>query len=150
MKILVAGGSGFIGSRLIKSLSSRLVQDRSANNEVICMSRDPESLKGRFDANVSLVKADVSEYESLVSVMKDVDVAYYLVHSMEGSAKEWVKFAERDRIAAKNFARASTACGVKRIIYLSGLTHEKDDELSAHMQSRKEVGRYSKKETQMS
>lgn len=150
MKILVAGGSGFIGSRLIKSLSSRLVQDRSANNEVICMSRDPESLKGRFDANVSLVKADVSEYESLVSVMKDVDVAYYLVHSMEGSAKEWVKFAERDMIAAKNFARASTACGVKRIIYLSGLTHEKDDELSAHMQSRKEVGRYSKKETQMS
>lgn len=145
MKILVAGGSGFIGRRLIKSLSNRLVQDKSAQNEIICLSRNPESIKCMFGSNVSVVKADISDYESLAQVMKDVDIAYYLVHSMEGSSKEWGKFAERDRIAAQNFVKATTACGVKRVIYLGGLTHAKDDELSLHMRSRKEVGQILKK-----
>jgi uncharacterized protein YbjT (DUF2867 family) len=140
LKILVAGGSGFIGKRLIKSLSNRLALDESMHNEIICLSRNPEALKGKFDKEVSIVKADVSDYESLVRVMKDVDIAYYLVHSMEGSAKDWGRFAERDRIAAQNFARATTECGVKRIIYLGGLTHAKENQLSEHMRSRKEVG----------
>lgn len=140
MKILVAGGSGFIGKRLIRSLSNRVAQDKSIQNEIICLSRNPEALKGKFDSSVSIVKADVSDYESLVRVMKDVDIAYYLVHSMEGSAKDWGRFAERDRIAAQNFARATTECGVKRIVYLGGLTHAKENELSEHMRSRKEVG----------
>lgn len=69
-----------------------------------------------------------------------IDVAYYLVHSMEGNAKHWKKFAERDRKAAFNFARAATDCGVKRIIYLGGLSHGVDTELSEHMKSRNEVG----------
>ena len=140
MKILVAGGSGFIGKRLIKTLSNRLTHDKSMHNEIICLSRNPESLKGKFDNDVSIVKADVSDYESLVGVMKDVDIAYYLVHSMEGSAKDWGRFAERDRTAAQNFVRATTECGVKRIIYLGGLTHAKENQLSEHMRSRKEVG----------
>jgi uncharacterized protein YbjT (DUF2867 family) len=72
--------------------------------------------------------------------MSGVDVAFYLIHSMEGSSKEWKKFAERDRLAAENFARAATECGVKRIIYLGGLSHGKDNELSEHLRSRKQVG----------
>lgn len=143
MKILVAGGSGFIGKRLINSLSSRLTLDKSGHNEIICLSRNPEALKGKFNDDVSvvkIVKADVSDYESLVGVMKDVDIAYYLVHSMEGSAKDWKRFAERDRLAAQNFARATSECGVKRIIYLGGLTHAGENQLSEHMRSRKEVG----------
>lgn len=154
MKILVAGGSGFIGRRLIKSLSNRLAQNKLSSpiaephDEIICLSRNPESLKGRFDSSiVSVVKADVSDYEPLVQLMKDVDIAYYLVHSMEGSSKEWGKFAERDRIAAQNFARATTACNVKRIIYLGGLTHATDEQLSEHMKSRKEVGEILKRST---
>ena len=63
---------------------------------------------------------------------------------MEGSSKEWKKFAQRDRRAAENFAKAATECGVERIIYLGGLIHgESTDEyskLSDHMRSRKEVG----------
>jgi uncharacterized protein YbjT (DUF2867 family) len=60
---------------------------------------------------------------------------------MEGSSKGWKKFAERDRVAAENFAKAATECRVKRIIYLGGLNNEKDfDSLSGHMQSRAQVG----------
>ena len=52
--------------------------------------------------------------------MTGVDTAFYLIHSMEGSSKDWKKFAERDRIA-ENFAKAASECNVKRIIYLGGL-----------------------------
>jgi uncharacterized protein YbjT (DUF2867 family) len=155
LKILVAGGSGFIGKRLIKSLANRLAQNKASSptaaeshNEIICLSRNPEALKDTFDSNiVSIVKADVSDYESLIKVMRGVDIAYYLVHSMEGSSKEWKKFAERDRIAAQNFAGATTACNVKRIIYLGGLTRATDEQLSEHMKSRKEVGEILKRST---
>jgi uncharacterized protein YbjT (DUF2867 family) len=164
LRILVAGGSGFIGRRLIKSLSSRLALNSNTEekgeataalssatgNEIICLSRNPESVKGKFDDDnnkiVSVVKADVSDYNSIVRAMKNIDIAYYLVHSMEGSAKEWTNFAERDRIGAENFAKATTECKVKRIVYLGGLTHAKDDKkLSEHMRSRREVGEVLKK-----
>jgi uncharacterized protein YbjT (DUF2867 family) len=81
--------------------------------------------------------------------MTGVDIAYYLIHSMEGSSKDWKKFADRDRIAASNFARAATECGVKRIIYLGGLVHENEEQskLSEHMRSRWEVGQILKKST---
>ncbi len=166
-RVLVAGASGFVGGRLVALLSSMLASITTTTsssiistsnssfsslleNEIICLSRNPAALKGRVPETAKIVKADVLDYDSLVRVMgrKDgmpVDVAYYLVHSMEGPDKEWHKFAERDRIAANNFVRACTASGVKRIIYLGGLTHAKDDELSEHMKSRKEVGEILKK-----
>lgn len=139
LKILVAGGSGFIGTRLISSISE-MSRTKEVRDEIICLSRNPESLKGRFEDIVKIVKADVSSYEDLVKAMRGVDVAYYLVHSMEGSSKDWKMFAERDRKAAQNFARAATECGVKRIIYLGGLSNSQDIDLSEHMRSRKEVG----------
>src|SRR5215210_3995107 len=145
LKILVAGGSGFIGSRLIKKLAAdihhRVPQFRA---EILCLSRDPESLKNMFGEDVRLVKADVSNYEDLAKVMSEqIDIAYYLVHSMEGASKQWKKFSERDRVAAMNFAKVATEYEVKRIIYLGGLIHAEDaqdNKLSEHMRSRKEVG----------
>ncbi len=82
--------------------------------------------------------------------MTGIDIAFYLIHSMEGSAKDWKKFADRDRIAASNFAAAATHCGVQRIIYLGGLAHENDEQpgkLSVHMRSRLEVGQILTKST---
>ena len=148
-KILVTGASGFIGSRVV----SRLRQSNSSslspkeNYEIVCLTRDKKSLKGLCDGYkdaVRIVEADVNDYSQLVKALKGVTIAFYLIHSMGGTSKEWKKFAQRDRSAAKNFANAATECGVERIIYLGGLTHgdnEEDfNELSEHMRSRKEVG----------
>jgi uncharacterized protein YbjT (DUF2867 family) len=144
-KILVAGGSGFIGSRLIKKLSAEAHrQAPQFKTDIICLTRDPDSIKDMFDKNIKLVKADVSNYQDLASAMSEgIDIAYYLVHSMEGASKDWKKFSERDRAAAMNFAKVASEYEVKRIIYLGGLIHAEDDNegrLSQHMQSRKEVG----------
>ena len=70
---------------------------------------------------------------------------FILIHSMEGSSKEWKKFAERDRVAAENFAKAVNEAGVLRVIYLGGLTNAPQKELSKHMRSRMEVGEILKK-----
>ncbi len=144
-KILVAGGSGFIGSRLIKKLATDIHRHEPGSRvEILCLTRDPESIKDMFDEDVRLVKADVSNYEDLIGVMSEqIDIAYYLVHSMEGTSKQWKKFSERDRVAAMNFAKVASEYGVKRIIYLGGLIYaeqDHDDSLSEHMRSRKEVG----------
>lgn len=144
-KILVAGGSGFIGSRLIKRLAADIhYHEPHSRAEILCLTRDPESIKDMFDEDIRLVKADVSNYEDLARVMSEqIDIAYYLVHSMEGTSKQWKRFSERDRVAAMNFAKVASEYGVKRIIYLGGLIHAEDDDddkLSEHMRSRREVG----------
>lgn len=139
LKILITGASGFIGSRLVSRLCSSSFH--SKKHEIICITRNVDSLAGRFNEQVKIIKADASNYLELLKAMTGIDVAFYLIHSMEGSSKDWKKFAERDRVAAENFAKAATECRIKRIIYLGGLNNEKDiDSLSGHMRSRAQVG----------
>jgi uncharacterized protein YbjT (DUF2867 family) len=145
--ILVTGASGFIGSRLVKRL---LAVATSKNYTIRCMTRDIDSLPKYFQESeqpehLEFVHADVQNYSTLVKAMSGVDVAFYLIHSMEGSSREWKKFAERDRAAAENFAEAVNTSGVRRVIYLGGLSYGKEDELSVHMRSRREVGEILKK-----
>jgi uncharacterized protein YbjT (DUF2867 family) len=126
--ILVTGSTGFIGSRLLTTLSESgytvkaLSRNRLENTE-----------------NIKYVQADVFDLEQLKSAMEGIETAYYLLHSMEGSKNEWKEFASREKTQAENFLKAATHAGVKRIIYLGGLVNESLD-LSPHMQSRKDVG----------
>jgi uncharacterized protein YbjT (DUF2867 family) len=104
------------------------------------MTRSPESI-GHLAAQIKVIKADVSNYADVLKALAGIDVAFYLIHSMEGSSKDWKKFVERDRNAAENFAKGASECQVKRIIYLGGLYNEKNIErLSDHMRSRNQVG----------
>jgi len=126
--ILVTGSTGFIGSRLISSLCKK-------GYKVTAMSRR----KIQNSENIRYVQADVFQPDQLEKAMDGIEIACYLLHSMEGSKEEWKQFSARERVQAENFLNAATKAGVKRIIYLGGLV---DDslELSPHMQSRKEVG----------
>src|SRR5215203_4361304 len=138
LRILVTGATGFIGSRIVKRLLAT-----NGHYKVRCMTRNPEIIYELFNLSgniVEVVKADASNYLELVEALKEVDVAFYLIHSMEGSTKKWQEFSKRDRIAAENFAKAASQTNTKRIIYLSGLIDMKHKDLSEHMQSRKEVG----------
>jgi len=126
--ILVTGATGFIGSRLVQSLTKR-------GYTVKALSRKESSNKD----NVKFVKADLFNEKQLETALEGVEIAYYLVHSMEGDKKHWKEFASREKTQAQNFLKAATKAGVKRIVYLGGLVDE-SLELSPHMKSRKEVG----------
>jgi len=126
--ILVTGATGFIGSRLLSSLIEK-------GYSVKALSRNPKA----DSHNLKYVKADLFNQQDLEIALDGIEVAYYLVHSMEGTKNQWKEFASRERIQAQNFLKAATKVGVKRIIYLGGLVNESLD-LSPHMKSRKEVG----------
>ncbi len=126
--ILVTGSTGFIGSKLVE----KLTQD---GYSVKGMSRRQIPDK----QGVKYVKADVFNSNELETCLEGVEIAFYLLHSMEGNKKNWEEFASREKIQANNFLKAATIAGVKRIIYLGGLVNERLD-LSPHMKSRKEVG----------
>jgi uncharacterized protein YbjT (DUF2867 family) len=129
MKILLTGPTGYVGGRLLKAFEQ-------TDHRVRCIARKPEFLVKRLGAGTEVVAGDALHYDTLPAALRDIDVAYYLIHSM-GSAGT---FEEDDRIAATNFGRACAECGVGKIIYLGGLG-EDDRELSSHLRSRHEVGK---------
>jgi uncharacterized protein YbjT (DUF2867 family) len=124
---LLTGASGYVGGELLRELQRR-------GESVRCLARRPERLRGRVGPGTEVVCGDVLVRSSLDAAFADVHTACYLVHSM-GAGKG---YAERDRVAAINFARAARCAGVSQIVYLGGLGH--DGDLSAHLHSRQEVG----------
>ena len=128
MRVLVTGATGYIGGRLVP----RLLE---AGHSVRCFARHAGRLAGRFEG-IEVAEGDLFDREAVSAALRDVEVAYYLVHSMSASKGD---FAKRDREAATLFAEAARDAGVAKIVYLGGLGNEKDG-LSHHLRSRHEVG----------
>lgn len=128
MKILLTGATGYIGKRLLPILVE-------AGHEVVCCVRDskrfnpPASLANK----ISVIQIDLLDTNTLTNIPKDIDGAYYLVHSMSSSGE----FQSLEEISAINFRNAIETTQTKHVVYLSGIVNE--SELSKHLSSRKNV-----------
>jgi uncharacterized protein YbjT (DUF2867 family) len=122
LTVLVTGATGFIGRRLVPELVEQ-------GHSVRAMTRRPEE----YDGPGEPVAGDVFDRASLTDPLSGVDVAVYLVHSLDDP-----DFEQKDADAARTFAKAAVACGVRQIVYLGGLGSG-DDKLSPHLRSRREV-----------
>lgn len=129
LRCLVTGATGYIGGRLVPRLLEHGFTVRA-------LARTPDKLAGvPWRDRIEVAKGDLGDVASLDAAFADVDVVYYLVHSM-GFEKD---FAAEERRAAQNVVAAARRAGVRRIVYLSGL-HPEGTELSTHLGSRTTVG----------
>ncbi len=130
MKILLTGATGYIGKRLLPVL----IEQR---HTVVCCVRN----RNRFPSegvynhpNVSLFEIDFLKDIPSSDLIKDIDAAYYLIHSMSSNIKD---FGSLEELSANNFVRLVQQTSAKQLIYLGGITNE--EKLSKHLASRKKV-----------
>jgi dTDP-glucose 4,6-dehydratase len=124
MRVLVVGATGFVGRRLVGWLAE-------LGHDVVAFSRSAS--RESFPDGVEPFEGDLADSESLTDLCEDVDVAYYLIHSLTAE-----NFAARDREYARRFRSLASEAGVDRVIYLSGISGIGVD-LSPHLESRREV-----------
>ena len=127
MKVLLTGSTGYIGRRL----KQELLNDE--NIELKLLVRNKKSVSS-LNENTQIIEGDTFNKESLKEALKDVEVAYYLIHSLSNE-----NYKNLDKISAQNFLDVAAQCGVKRIIYLGGLG-VKNENTSEHLLSRIETG----------
>ncbi|MEI6792403.1 MAG: NAD(P)H-binding protein [Actinomycetes bacterium] len=125
MRILLTGASGAIGSQLAPELTG-------GGHELRALARNPERVTASGVDEV--LRGDLLTNEGLEAALDGVDLAYYLIHSMESSAAN-ESFAERELRSAENFAAAAQRSGLRRICYLGGLVPS-DRAPSQHLASR--------------
>ena len=126
LSILVTGASGYIGSQLIP----RLLAD---GHHVRGFARTASHV----EADIEVVEGDASTGEGLEEAMDGIDVAYFLIHAMEGGEGD---FDAEEKATAEHFVGAGKAAGVRRVVFLGGVTPEEDEEGgSEHLESRHAV-----------
>lgn len=141
MRILVTGAGGFVGAQLIP----RLLAD---GQEVRALGRTPARVRetlellspGDVVESVEIFRGDALTGAGLTRALEQVEVAYYLIHSMERSVSK-SPFAERESAAAHTFAAAAARAGVRRVVYLGGLMGAEPARTSRHLASREAVER---------
>ena len=128
MRILLTGATGYIGKRLLPILIER-------GHEVICCVRDIKkvSLSKSIIDRIEIVEADFLDEETLHAIPKEIDAAYYFIHSMSSSRS----FKHLEQVCATNFKNTISKTNCKQVIYLSGIVNESN--LSEHLSSRKMV-----------
>ncbi len=125
---LVTGATGYVGGRLVPELLA-------AGYRVRCLVRGSRRLRDHpWAGDVEVVEGDASDQAALDIAMRDVSVAYYLIHALGVSS-----FETRDRETAEAFVAAAERASIDRLVYLGGLTPS-DAGLSPHLRSRAEVG----------
>jgi uncharacterized protein YbjT (DUF2867 family) len=128
--VLLTGATGYVGGRLLPLLAA------DADGSLRCLVRDPA--RAPDAARPYAARGDALSGDGLDAALDGVEVAYYLIHSMGGKGPD--DFAARDRRAAETFGAAARRAGVRRVIYLGGLSGGAQAEASSeHLRSREEV-----------
>lgn len=129
MKILLTGVTGYIAQRLLPVLLDN-------GHEVVCCVRDKIRFHGKnySTSKLSLIELDFLSKDGLHQIPKDIDVAYYMIHSMSTQSGD---FETMEEICANNFKNCIEQTNAKQVIYLSGISNA--EELSKHLSSRKNV-----------
>lgn len=129
MKILLTGVTGYIAQRILPVLLEK-------GHEVVCCVRDKDRFnKSKYQHSaLSVIEVDFLKKESLQNIPNDIDVAYYLIHSMSTESSD---FGDMEEKCAINFKNRIEQTNTKQVIYLSGISNTK--ELSKHLTSRKNV-----------
>ena len=128
MKVLLTGSTGYIGRRL----KQKLLDDESVDLKLLV--RNKKTISPTILDKVEVIEGDTFNKEALKEALKDVEIAYYLIHSLSNE-----NYKDLDKISAQNFLDVAEECGVKRIIYLGGLG-VKNEDTSEHLLSRIETG----------
>ena len=128
MKVLLTGSNGYIGRRL----KQKLLEQKDINLRLFV--RDKKTLSSNIDKNIEVVEGDTFDKKKLKLALQDVDIAYYLIHSLNNK-----NYKDLDKLSAQNFINIAKECGVKRVIYLGGLG-VKNENTSEHLLSRIETG----------
>lgn len=128
MKILLTGVTGYIAQRLLPVLLDN-------GHEVVCCVRDKSRFVNNYPANnLTVIEVDFLKQDSLQQIPSDIDIAYYLIHSMSTQTGD---FESMEQICATNFRQRMEQTKVQQVIYLSGIVN--DANLSKHLLSRKNV-----------
>ena len=128
MNILLTGANGYIAKRLLPALLSH-------GHRVICCVRDANriNLPAAVAKMVEVIEVDFLNLDTLQVIPKDIDAAYFLIHSMTSSRN----FKELEKQCAVNFKKVIEKTTCKQVIFLSGIVNE--NTLSDHLESRKNV-----------
>ncbi len=128
MKILLTGVTGYIAQRLLPVLLDN-------GHEVVCCVRDKSRFVINYPTNtITIIEVDFLKQDSLQQIPSDIDIAYYLIHSM---STQTGNFENMEQICATNFKQRMQQTKVQQVIYLSGIVN--DTNLSKHLLSRKNV-----------
>ena len=128
MKILLTGATGYIAQRLLPVLLEQ-------GHHIVCTARDARRFRNQYDSpNIEVVEVDFLNKDTLINIPQDIDIAYYLIHSMSTSTGD---FEDMEKICAENFIDRIQETNAQQIIYLSGIVNSK--ELSKHLSSRMHV-----------
>ena len=128
MKVLLTGSNGYIGRRL----KQKLLENKNIDLKLFV--RDKKALSLNTDKELEIIEGDTFDKDKLRLALKDVDTAYYLIHSLSNK-----NYKDLDKQSAQNFIDIAKECNVKRVIYLGGLG-VKNKDTSEHLLSRLETG----------